>query len=506
MKLNDFYTSFLTGLGLVITEEGYVKLPITDEVAGTTFPATVNKKSLVLPTPENLNKVVSDNVIVFHPLNEDLERGPSKVLEFVRQYARQELEVQIILLITNILRLSGSPELHKKLSPDQAEILDVVKGMDTKAIERVIEKFEQIHQRLDVNSIEKSLVHIYLRRSGKIGDKSYRQVATVTFPIYEQLAEGELNILGVKLSKAAAKAIKDVFEYIFPNIGTKGAYNVGSNSAVAPKFEAIAGAVASLILCINRVIALVNTEEGRIFEECEILETAWMDQIGKFEAMYRDIQSVPMQRGNEGELEIGEGGYNTVDTSEGGSRPPAKRENPAESIRKRMTQSETPPWEHESPRKSPESEAEVDEKVPETRGSHLKDRGTQRPVQGSESRGGLKDFLARHRPAVGMPPPGVVYDPYTQGYQPPMHGQPPYPPVHPGYGPAPAMGYPPAAAPAPQGGGLRSILSAQARYMHAAGPATPHYPPAPGPYDMGQDGYHPLNYYGSGMPPPPRRR
>lgn len=502
MKLNDFYTSFLTGVGLVITEEGYVKLPVTDDVAGVAFPATVSKKSLVLPTDENLTKVVGENVIVFHPLNEDLERGPSKILEFVRLYSRQELEVQAILLMRNILRLTASTEIHKKLSPDQSEVLDVVKGLDTKGIERVIGNFDTLIDRLDVNSPEKSLIHIYLRRSGKIGEKAYRQVATVTFPIYEQLIEGESTILGVKFSKAAVKALTDVFEYVFPDIATKGAYNVGSNSNIAPKFEAVIGAVASMMISINRIIELVNTDDMIIFEECEPMNLEWVQQIGKFDEMHREIQMVPMQHGNEGELEIGEGGYNVVDTAEGSITKPAPKaapktvSNPAEAIRKRMAHSDTAPWEHESPRKKVE-EVEITEE-PSTRGSHLKSKPQPVETQGSS----LKGFL-QGQPLTATP---NVYDPYAQGYQPP----PPYPNAypqahHPHYPPQPYH-HPqhpqhPPQAPQVQSGGVLGAVRQYGQVMQHSGA---NYPGQPAPYDMGQDGQHPLHYYGNGMPP--RRR
>lgn len=481
MKLNDFYTSFLRAVGLVITQEGYVKLPVMDEVAGVSFPATINKKNLVLPTDENLTKVVGENVIVFHPLNEDLNRGPSKVLEFVRLYSRQELEVQIILLITNVLRLSASTDLHKQLTPDQSTILDVLKGVDVKTLERVLEKFDAIQERLDVNSPDKSLVHIYLRRSGKVEGKAYNQVATVTFPIYELLASGETTILGVKLSKAAAKCLKDIFEYIFPNIADKGAYSIGSNSNIAPKFEAIIGAVATLILQLNTVIALVNTEDAKIFAECELLDTEWMDQIGKFDAMRREITSVPMQRGNEGDVEIGEGGYNTVDVSEGQARPVRTATKPAEEIRKRMATTDTPAWEHESPRKTePEVASEP------TPGSHLKEKPAQ-PKPQSDEPSSLTKLLRQGQ--VGMQPPPVGY---------PVPYAPPGYPAH-----AAPLGYPPP----PQEGGVLAAIRRQAPqapvYPHHQGPVDAYgFPIRPGPHGLGHEGVDPyaFGYYGQGNP------
>lgn len=419
MKLLDFYTSLLKAVGLHVSSDHAVSVPVYQEDSKVLMPAIVDQKRLVLPTRENLNKVVSENTIVFHPMNEDLMRGPSKVLEYLREAARMELEAQTAMVALNILRLCASPELHAKLSPDQAELLDVAK----KADQKTIDNFLAVVDRLENKDREKSLIHIYLRRKGKLEGKTYRQMATVTFPIYEQLAAGERTILGVKLRIADVQSIMGVFEYIFPGLGEENAYSYGSNSKVAPKLEAVIGAVYNTAACINAVIDLANSGESPVFEDCEPIDSEWAKQLGNFEAMINEVRMIPMQQGNEGEVSVHEQGFNTVDTAPAPAPTPRPvvQESAPQAPAHIPQQPVVAPWHHQtSP--SPQSA----------------------PQAPSRSSGGvsLHDVLGGARPQPQAMQPPMGYPPQM----PPQQGALPYPP-QPGMYPAP-YGYP---QPVPQG-------------------------------------------------------
>lgn len=318
MKLLDFYTSLLQATGHNVTSDGYVNRDIGE----TRFPTTVAGGALVLPTREHLKNAGMGSLTLFHPLVEDLMRGPSEVLNYFRRAIRVEIEAKLSLLILDLLTLASRSELHQYLDPEEASFLDYV----TKADEKTVTAFKRISDRLEDGDRDKMLIHLYLRKGGKIGEESFRQTTTVTFPIYEALKEDVKEFAGVKLRKADVASILGVYEYIFPHCRGINEPNFeqnsfGSRDKIAPKLHSLLLAFSSLVTDLNDEIELLRRVEKRakskepLFIDTSLIESEWIESLTKFNELWKEARDIPMQRGNEGELSIHEKEYaNTEDT------------------------------------------------------------------------------------------------------------------------------------------------------------------------------------------------
>lgn len=297
MNLNmlEFYDNVLRALNHDVSEEGHVSIINSDDVK---LPATVDNKRLVLPVPDRL-KEVKENEIVFHPLREDLTRGPSEVLEYLRRICNIEASTSIESLVLTLLFLASNTELQKTLSPDQAQVLDVAKKADKETYNR----FAKIIERCDPSDLERSVVRIFLKRSGKNTEtnEAFRWLATVSFPLYEALIEKPTDVFGVKLRKIDHESIREVFEYLLPNIDKAHAYSYGSNSTQAPKLDALLGAYKNLITQTNSIIDLMEGSE--LFKDITLPNVEWMDYVGNLEVFKRETLLIPMQAGNEGAID-----------------------------------------------------------------------------------------------------------------------------------------------------------------------------------------------------------
>lgn len=288
MNMIEFYKSALTAGGFGTVESGGVM----DHLLDPPMPAIVNKKPLMLPLNELIASQNASNYIFFHPLRENYMRGPSDVLDYYRKHATLEIESKLMCLIIGLLRLCASTDKHPELNPDQATLLRHAQ----KANEDTVKQFNNLVEKIFAQNKEHRLVHMYIRKSLRLGDKSYKQGTTVTFPLYETLGEKPGKILGATVNVNSTKCIREVMEYIFPNIGTEHAYSYGSDSIDAPKFEAVLGGIYNVASQINRVIEVMQG----VIVGLEPINLDYAQLLGKTETIANEIRAIPVLEGNEG--------------------------------------------------------------------------------------------------------------------------------------------------------------------------------------------------------------
>lgn len=291
MKILDLYKSLLKAASSVVSEDGFVSKKFGDN----TDPFLVKGKRLVLPTQEHLSNPDWKDRVVFHPLNENILRGESTVMEEFRAGLNANLHMTISMLMFSLLVLGTSASEHSKLTPDQSEFLSKVKNAD----EKTLENFQKLLKVMNVKQSNNVFVNIYLKRAGKVNNIAYRRAGIVTFPFYNELV-GSTNheVYGVKLRVKDVETFKNLFEYIFPQAATPEAYNCGSNSTVAPYLDSLMHAFMSIASPINDQITLM----GSALEEVKdlMIESEWVESFDNLEALLPEIRAIPMQAGNEG--------------------------------------------------------------------------------------------------------------------------------------------------------------------------------------------------------------
>jgi hypothetical protein len=298
-RLLASYEAVLNLAGLSATSDGCVST-----TAGN-LPFVIAGKRLVLPTTDHLRDP-SPKTIVFHPLRENVMRGESVVFREYRRTLAVRLNLALFDMIADLLVLAMTPDKHKNLSPRQSEVLSLLKDAGKVTLE-VANKIQAAVMAEDEKTrggtVLKSNVKLFVKPSGKKNDRAFTRLGVVSFPIYADLKAGK-DPFGVSMAKKHRDILIAVWEYLFPNIEEENFYGYGSNSTVAPAFEAM---FRSFLNIYQRLAETVTAFEGSgVFENAmkvNLLEFTNVANLN-FEELDRDAQTVPMQAGNEGSVAV----------------------------------------------------------------------------------------------------------------------------------------------------------------------------------------------------------
>lgn len=297
-RINDFYTGILKAAGLSVSDDGFVSM-IFDDDEKDTRPFVVKGKQIVLPNNKHLSNVNKTDMMIFHPLSENIMRGESSVMEEFRAHLNKHLHFTLSMLTYNLVLIASSTAEHAKLSPDQSEFLSLLKNAD----EKTVEAYGKILKAMNFGQTQKVFVHLYLKKGAKFGTETFRRGAVVTFPLFNELMRdgesGKQNeIFGVKVRAKDKDVFINLMKYIFPDIDTTGSYNKGSNSDTAPFLLALLDSFKSIAGRINDQIDLFSN----VLENPEkmMIDHSWVDTFNNIETLTKEIRLIPMQVGNEG--------------------------------------------------------------------------------------------------------------------------------------------------------------------------------------------------------------
>jgi len=295
MNIIDFYKSILDCGNLATDKDGYTSVKVTGS------PVLVTGKRLVLPTNSQLTAGNWSEKIVFHPLSENILRGESDVIAKLRSVFNIRLNYTFAAIAQNLFSIVASSAEHHLLSPEQSEMLSAISEVDS----NTLELFNKITAAALKDSYDKAFISIFLKRGGVINGKKHSRVGIVTFPLYEELKNVDQEVFhGIKLRVKDKLAIKQLYEYIFPNLETAETYNFGSDSSIAPFFHALMGTVLGIGSKFNDILELFSKE---IDDSKELIFASdWVDTIENLGEMMPQIRLIPMQAGNEGSLKVGE--------------------------------------------------------------------------------------------------------------------------------------------------------------------------------------------------------
>lgn len=300
MKLNDVYTSILEAAAFCVDKDGYVSINNQLFVGTPNEPATLGGKRLVLPTDEHLRNPAPESKVIFHPLREQAMKGESDVVAKLRSALVVRLNFAIGALMSELLGIAADVSKHKLLTPDQSEML--VAGKDV--VEDTQIAFSDLLMRVYDSASNRGFVSIYLKKSGVVLGTSYFRVGVVSFPFYEELAKEQDKYFGVTLTKKTRQSLLSMFEYLIPRIESVGAYNQGSNSAVAPIMDSLMRSFGGVASRINDKIELFKDVFAEPGGEKLIIQSAWEDAFVDLDTLRPLIHLVPIQTGNEGQSTV----------------------------------------------------------------------------------------------------------------------------------------------------------------------------------------------------------
>jgi hypothetical protein len=311
---NKFYRSLLAMARLEVSEEGLVS-EISDD--GEKLPFFVGDKRLVIPEPGQLRASFGNERVFFQAARENIMLGETKEFAVVRKRINERMQIRIMAMLAELLVLAGSPKLQPKLKGKQLELLRGLEEMDKEA-KNILSMYKDLLAVTAQGDATQQPFSLYLNKNGKLGTTghSYRRIAVVSFPLYEQLVKDGIAreeimarrkeqpketrddlpdnaTFGVKLGKHGRQIFTRVFEYIFPMIATKDAYSMGSNSDYFPYLEAFCLSMQNVAECVNNVIDtfvdVVPSLEGLR------IDLSWVDAIANPDGLHKAAQQVPDQ-------------------------------------------------------------------------------------------------------------------------------------------------------------------------------------------------------------------
>lgn len=318
MKLTQLYTSILAYCGLVPNSAGEIDtlLPGSEDGAK---PTTIEGRRLVMPTKEQFANYHPEKVIVFHPLQEHIERGESEVVKHLRFQLNVRINMGIATLAAGLLEIAGSPAIHQKLTPEQRELLKAVPNANAKSTSA----FLAFYMKNMKGKEHSSVINIFLKRSGTYQGVKHTRIGVVAFPYYETIASD------ASMKAAEKEDFVALMEYMFPGSSTDNeAYNSFSDSKDAPWLETL---LKSSFNVTNRINELCELFEDFLNEESKMhFETQWFDAFDNLESFRAEISRIPSQKGNEGTIIVDGEERSTVEKPQAAQRVvPARQDDPS---------------------------------------------------------------------------------------------------------------------------------------------------------------------------------
>lgn len=287
MTLLAFYKTVLASIRHDVDDDGL----ISREIPGSdNRPASVNGKRLVLPTDAQLRAGFGDDVQPFHPLSENIaRRGASEVQNYLQRNAKAQVTFYLERIAERLLAVAADPALHKDLPPSCSEYLTKVPKADKKSLKT----FDDL---MESSIAKKKVTTLYLKNGGSYQGQKYNRLCVVRFPLIEQLEEDETKVNGVTLRKRDLETFSALLRYIVPFGDDPEEYSAGSNSKVAPFFDAFLRAYAKIAGRLNHMVKRYGKTLDLQLKPIPLDFVDDLDDLGEY---YGDI---PPLRGNEGQL------------------------------------------------------------------------------------------------------------------------------------------------------------------------------------------------------------
>ena len=308
-NLITLYKDILSTAWMTANEKGVVSRlidPETGEKAVVTIEDNTDnkkKKTAVLPLPENLVGLDSNEFLVIHPLSENPSKPASPVVDYLRRMMSVRLNWVLSTMLPELLVFASNPSKHDLLKPEQLDILTCLADVGKESASKFLKLLEASKVK---NGHFSTIVSVYLTRGGVVRDKTYHRAAIVKFTLYEELIKAGTDnvVLGVKLSKKDRELFKKLFERVIPGLDDPHHYSTGSNANVAPFMDSMMITFLKLFSITNDMVE--NYKVVFSIPELMMAPMEWSDAIMDIDSLSSVVRLVPPQRGNEGDSRVDE--------------------------------------------------------------------------------------------------------------------------------------------------------------------------------------------------------
>lgn len=297
MDLNVFYAGVLKDVMVEDTTGSGLLSSVYD--AEKPQPITIGGKRLVLPQRDVLKAGNKDDQIIFHPLSENITRAESDVIKQLRDLIQWRCHAIIVVLAQELGRVAATSSEHKRLGPQAGKYLKQVPDFDERTYDALVKK---VLKRASVTDPERRLISITLRQGSKAKGDGVLRSANVHFPIFEDFARDDVDVMGTALPSKKAKAkIAKLFEIILGTDDERAAYSYGSSNMDAPYLHALLTAFHRIGVRLNAIVATHTKLLGDDLAAELKLDLDWVEGLEDFARLRA---AVPPQKGNEGAIKV----------------------------------------------------------------------------------------------------------------------------------------------------------------------------------------------------------
>lgn len=284
-NMEKLYRSVLEFAGCHVNDAGFIQVRHGNKSTN----VIIDGKDLVFPTLEHQRKAVP-NTVMFHPLSENEFGNESDVLKRLRELTFLRLNTVTMHLMNDLISIISSVELHKNLGKG-TEILFKSINVDKNSRKALLSLVTA-----DKGNLAKMFVTGWVRRGGQVKGQTYSRAGIVHFPLYTKLAESSFlddKPKGVRTNDP--EAFRKLMQYIYPSIESPAEYCQGSDSRLAPSFEAFLKM--ALRVAEDLQIVLDTFQENLIDASEYSFDTSWGEWIGKIDSLRSEAILIPNQSG-----------------------------------------------------------------------------------------------------------------------------------------------------------------------------------------------------------------
>lgn len=290
-NLIDLYKSLQASVGMTSDSEGFVSTILPGSTSSKPF--MIDGKQLVNPIPHQLQQPDWTNRIGFHPFLQKVQEGESRVVDKFRDRMNAYSDFMTGMLLINLAKLSCEKEKHQALSPSQARCL----GPFSDADEKFVKFLTSMVQAGRANKKGLEFVRFTLIKGRVFQGKKRSRVAVMHFPLYEALPkDGKgTTVLNHKLRGIDVKMLQKIYEFLFPGIGTDGAWECASDSLTAASMEALMTLYARYVNAHNGMVQVLDKQ---IADNDDLLiVNDWQEEITKISDYLPEIRKIPWLEG-----------------------------------------------------------------------------------------------------------------------------------------------------------------------------------------------------------------
>lgn len=254
---------------------------------------TIGGKRLVLPTQAFLRDGDWSKRIAWHPLSEQINEGPSPVLNATKGYITIRAQETFKAIALALMDLAKEPKRHKGLPTKSAKFLKSLIDADQKTYDTLVKVFEQVSDAVETRSVS-----LFLKNGSKTGAL---RSCNVSFPILDDVdTEDNKTFFGVKMPRIKDKGlILSLLEYILGDKDMRETYTKASNNPDAPYLHSL---LLSFDALAQRFNHLIDLHSGACPQLVPFkFSLAWNEQLNNFDTFAHNFGvAVPSLPGNSG--------------------------------------------------------------------------------------------------------------------------------------------------------------------------------------------------------------